>query len=157
MWSLSDDSCQLYLNSVCQAQTPDCTWTRSVRLRHLTWPEPGLSESCWTLQTWFQASLLAMRKLLTLSLKYFLCIDRVEVEQHMVSMGPHQISKPRPEPRPSQETRLASVNLWTSDLHTFSSSEPSWRGLRCHREGRARGFSCVRWLTVPPSVLSTAL
>lgn len=32
MWSLSDDSCQLYLNSVCQAQTPDCTWTRSVRV-----------------------------------------------------------------------------------------------------------------------------
>lgn len=57
--------------------------------------------------------------LMWIHLTHILSIIGVDVEQHTVSLCPHQSSKARPKPRPSQETRLASPNLWTSDLHTF--------------------------------------
>ena len=130
----------LYLNQVC--------W-------HLTEPEPGFSDTWLNLNQVFESlNSVALASGVPRSneetLKYLLFFDGVKVEQHVVLMDLNQISKPCPEPRPSQETGLAGINLWTSDLHTFCSSPPSWRGLRCHREGRGPGLFLCEMTYSPP-------
>lgn len=50
---------------------------------------------------------------------------------------------------PSQEARLASADLWTSDFHASSGLGPSWRGPNSGR------FLC-EMTSSPPSVLNAA-
>lgn len=58
------------------------------------------------------------------SLKHSLCNIGVNAEQHAVSLGPHQISKPRPNSLPSQETRV-----WTFGRMIYIPSLQLWAKL----------------------------